>query len=115
MPATLDPTAVLTVAEAAESRRSIRRYEPEPIPREDLEEILRLTGLAPSAFNAQPWRWIVVETPELKARLQDAANGQAQVGNAPASCRPCRRPCRAPRARPTGRDPHPPRRRATRW
>jgi nitroreductase len=84
MPATLDPTAVLTVAEAAESRRSIRLYEPEPIPREDLEEILRLTGLAPSAFNAQPWRWVVVETPELKARLQEAANGQAQVGNAPA-------------------------------
>src|SRR5688572_29110900 len=50
MPATLDRTAVLTVAEAAESRRSIRLYEPEPIPREDLEEILRLTGLAPSAF-----------------------------------------------------------------
>ena len=84
MTATLDRTDVLTVAEAAESRRSIRRYEPEPIPRDDLEEMLRLTGLAPSAFNVQPWRFVVVETPELKAKLQEAANGQAQVGGAPA-------------------------------
>jgi len=84
MTATLDRTDVLTVAEAAESRRSIRRYEPEPIPRADLEEMLRLTGLAPSAFNVQPWRFVVVETPELKAKLQAAANGQAQVGAAPA-------------------------------
>jgi nitroreductase len=76
--------AQLTVAEAIESRRSVRAYEPEPIPREDLEEILRLTRLAPSAFNVQPWRFVVVESPELRAGLQQAAGGQRQVGGAPA-------------------------------
>ena len=84
MTATLDRTDVLSVAEAAQSRRSIRRYEPEPIPRAELEEMIRLTGLAPSAFNVQPWRFVVVETPELKDQLQAAANGQVQVGSAPA-------------------------------
>ena len=74
----------LTVQEAAETRRSIRRYEPEPVPREDLDEILRLTGLAPSAFNVQPWRFAVVESDEVKRPLQAAANGQRQVGDAPA-------------------------------
>ena len=74
----------LSVAEAAETRRSIRRYEPGPVPREDLDEILRLTALAPSAFNVQPWRFAVVETEAVKRDLQAAANGQRQVGEAPA-------------------------------
>jgi nitroreductase len=77
-------TDLLTVKEAAEQRRSIRAYAPEPVAREDLDEILRLTGLAPSAFNLQPWRFVVVRTPEVKARLAAAANGQGQVHAAPA-------------------------------
>jgi nitroreductase len=74
----------LTVREAAEQRRSIRAYTPEPIPRADLVEILRQTGLAPSAWNLQPWRFVVVETPQLKDKLQAAAYGQPQVGAAQA-------------------------------
>lgn len=75
---------VLGVREAAEQRRSIREYSAEPIPGEELEEILRVTGLAPSAFNLQPWRFVVVETPEVKERLAAAAYGQRQVRAAPA-------------------------------
>lgn len=74
----------LSVPEAARTRRSIRAYEPDSITEADLREILRLTGLAPSAFNVQPWRFVVVRDPEVKARLQEAANGQKQVGSAPA-------------------------------
>ncbi len=83
----METTAILSVREAAERRRSIRAYAPEPtgrIPHEDLEEILRLTGLAPSAYNLQPWRFVVVETPELKERLAQAAYNQRQVRSAPA-------------------------------
>lgn len=75
---------VLSVTQAAESRRSIRKFESTPIPREHLEEILRVTGLAPSPWNLQPWRFVVVEDAELKAQVQQAAYGQAQIGNAPA-------------------------------
>lgn len=73
----------LPVPEAVETRRSIRRYAPDPVPREDLDEILRLTALAPSASNVQPWRFAVVETESVKRDLQAAANGQRQVGEAP--------------------------------
>lgn len=82
MPST--QTTLLDVREAAEQRRSVRSYTPEPVPREELEEILRVTGLAPSAFNLQPWRFVVVETPELKAKLAEAAYNQRQVRSAPA-------------------------------
>jgi nitroreductase len=77
-------TSTLSVADAAQARRSIRQYEPTPVPHADLREILRITGLAPSPWNLQPWRFVVVEDPTVKSALQRAAYGQAQVGNAPA-------------------------------
>lgn len=77
-------TDVLTVREAAEQRRSIRAFQPEPIPADDLREILRVTGLAPSAFNLQPWRFVVVQTPDAKEALAGAAFNQRQVRSAPA-------------------------------
>ena len=82
MPAT--DIAVLTVPEAASARRSIRRFRQEPIAREDLERIFESVRLAPSAFNVQPWRFVVVTDPALKGELLVAANGQRQVASAPA-------------------------------
>ncbi|MEJ5170196.1 MAG: nitroreductase family protein [Fimbriimonadales bacterium] len=80
----VEQKTLLNVVQAAERRRSIRSYQQRPIPEEDLREILRVAGLAPSAWNIQPWRVTVVRDPELKARLQEAAMGQKQVGSAPA-------------------------------
>ena len=76
-------TSVLSVAEAAERRRSIRSFSPEAIPRDDLNQILDVVRLAPSAFNIQPWRFIAVESPEIKAQLAEAAFNQRQVLSAP--------------------------------
>lgn len=77
-------TTLLDVREAAERRRSIRAYEQQPIPAENLEAILDTVRLAPSAFNVQPWRFVVVQTPELKIRLAESAHNQRQVHSAPA-------------------------------
>lgn len=78
------PAQTLSVKDAIESRRSIREYDQSPIPESDILEILRLTGLAPSSNNLQPWRFVVVINPEVKAGVQEAAFNQRQVGNAPA-------------------------------
>ena len=75
---------LLDVREAAARRRSIRAFEQSPIPAADLEAILDVVRLAPSAFNVQPWRFVVVETPEVKAKLAEAALNQRQVTSAPA-------------------------------
>lgn len=77
-------TQALSVSEAIESRRSIRKFVQEPMNQDDLREVLRLASLAPSAWNAQTWRFAVVQDPEVKAKLQEAAYGQGQVTNAPA-------------------------------
>lgn len=76
--------ATSSVREAIESRRSIRRYVQETINGDDLEEILRLARLAPSAWNVQPWRFHVVVDPEVKQQLRAAAYDQPQVTLAPA-------------------------------
>jgi nitroreductase len=73
----------LSVQDAIELRRSIRDYDPNPVPESDVLEILRLAGLAPSSSNTQPWRFVVVTNPDVKARVQAAAFNQRQVGNAP--------------------------------
>ncbi|MDQ3557502.1 MAG: nitroreductase family protein [Gemmatimonadota bacterium] len=78
-------TEPLNVRDAAENRRSIRSFEPEPIPRDELDEILRVTGLAPSAFNLQPWRFVIVQSPKTRERLAGAAYNQRQVRSAPAT------------------------------
>lgn len=76
---------VTDAAEAADHRRSIRTYSPEAIPDADLRELLRLAGRAPSAWNIQPWRFVVVQSPALKVELAAAAYGQQQVVRAPAT------------------------------
>lgn len=52
-----------------ESRRSVRRYLSRPVPDALIERLLRAATWAPSAHNRQPWRFIVVKTPEARARL----------------------------------------------
>ena len=73
------------VAEAANRRRSIRVYASELVPESDIRELLRLAGRAPSAFNVQPWRFVVVQDPDLKTKLSEAAFGQQQIVRAPAT------------------------------
>lgn len=77
-------TQTLDVAEAAAARRSVRAFKQEPIPRDDFDRIFEIVRLAPSAWNAQPWRFIVATDPALRAQLGAAAYGQKQVTGAPA-------------------------------
>ena len=53
-------------------RRSIRRYRPEPVPREVIERLLTAAIWAPSAHNRQPWRFVVVTQPDGKRALAEA-------------------------------------------
>ncbi len=54
------------------SRRSVRRFTPEPLPDDTIERLLTTAVCAPSAHNRQPWRFCVVKQAESKAHLADA-------------------------------------------
>ena len=53
-------------------RRSIRKYQARPVPDELIREVLEAAGWAPSAHNAQPWRFIVLADAQAKRRLAEA-------------------------------------------
>lgn len=77
------PTERLSAADAAMTRHSVRSYLDVPVTDDEIHTLLELTGRAPSAFNLQPWRFVVVRDQNVKRALQDAAYGQKQVGDAP--------------------------------
>lgn len=73
----------MTVTEAIDARRSVKHYDPEhEMPEEDLKELIRLTKLAPSSFNMQNYRLVVVCDKELRKQLRKVAWDQAQVTDA---------------------------------
>jgi len=62
--------------ELVQCRQSDRAYEARPVEKEKLERILEAARLAPSACNAQPWKIIVVDQPELKNQIADATSSR---------------------------------------
>ena len=74
---------MMTVKEAIEKRRSIRKYKPDPVPEELINQILESARLAPSGVNRQPWRFRVVTDPDTRAKLREAAFNQKFVEQAP--------------------------------
>jgi len=54
-------------------RRSIRRYLAAPVEKEKLQACLEAARIAPSAHNAQSWRFLVIDDPEIKARYMETA------------------------------------------
>jgi len=55
------------------SRKSIRRYKPDPVPDHMIDKILEAARWAPTGENYQPWRFIVVRDPETKDKIGDLA------------------------------------------
>lgn len=74
---------MLTTKEAIETRQSIRKFRPDPVPDEFIRELLESARLAPSGCNAQPWRFKIVKEPPIRRQLADAAHGQTFIADAP--------------------------------
>ena len=66
-----DTATTRAVDEAITSRRSIRAFLPTPVPRETIEDILRVAARAPSGTNTQPWK-VHVLTGAARERLSAA-------------------------------------------
>jgi len=54
------------------SRRSIRKFDHRQVPQDVIQRILETAVHAPSAFNRQPWRFVVVTRAEVKSRLAES-------------------------------------------
>ena len=67
-------------------RRTVREFSARPVPRGIIEECIRAAGTAPNGANHQPWHFVVVSDPEVKARIRVAAEEEERAfyrGGAP--------------------------------
>ena len=65
--------------ELMSARRSVRDFSEEPIPYELIENAILTAATAPSGANQQPWTFVVVADPELKARIREAAEQEEKL------------------------------------
>jgi len=65
--------------ELMETRRSVRHFSAEPVPWQLIENALRTAGTAPSGANQQPWTFVVVSDPDLKARIREGAEHEERL------------------------------------
>jgi nitroreductase len=73
----------LTVADSIRTRRSIKSFKNDPIPEGVLQELLSLMQDAPSSWNFQPTRVVMIRSMAQKEALAAAAWGQKQILEAP--------------------------------
>jgi nitroreductase len=64
-------------------RRATPHFDATPVDEQDLQQIIHAGLEAPSGYNLQPWRLVVVRDAETRKRLQQAAMGQPRVAEAP--------------------------------
>src|SRR4051794_24085655 len=67
-----DIRAQLDLPGIIRGRRSVRRYQERPVPRELIEKVLEAAGWAPSPHGRQPWRFAVLTRAAPKRALADA-------------------------------------------
>ncbi|MEK6859978.1 MAG: nitroreductase family protein [Nanoarchaeota archaeon] len=61
----------MEIHEAIKKRRSIRKYKDKEVSREIIKELIKAARLAPSAYNAQPWRFKVVNDKNIINQLRE--------------------------------------------
>ncbi len=54
-------------------RRTVRHFSDRPVPRDIIESCLLAAGSAPNGANRQPWHFVVVSAPDVKAVIRKAA------------------------------------------
>jgi nitroreductase len=60
-------------------RRTVRDFSSEPVPRAVIEGAIRIAGSAPSGANQQPWTFVAIQDPGLKARIRVAAEEEERA------------------------------------
>jgi len=73
----------MDVLECIKTRRSIRKYENKPIPKEIIEDIIDCARLAPTANNVQPWEFVVVTEKATREKLAEIADYGKFIKDAP--------------------------------
>ncbi len=75
----------MELLEGIYSRRSVREFTDEPVTDEQVREIIKAGSWAPSGLNNQPWRFVIIRSPEGRSGLAECTKYRSIVLAAPAS------------------------------
>jgi len=68
---------------AIETRRALKQFDPNHrIPQSEIDELMSLTMLSPTAFNIQHWRFVVVQDPAIREAIRAVSWMQPQIADA---------------------------------
>ncbi len=62
-----------------DSRRSVRSFSPDPVPRELVDLAIKSAGTAPSGAHRQPWKFVVIGDPNTKHEIRQAAEAEERI------------------------------------
>jgi nitroreductase len=65
--------------EVMQSRRSVRHFSSDPVPASAIEDAIRVAGTAPSGAHRQPWYFVAVSDPAVKAQIRQAAEAEERA------------------------------------
>ena len=65
--------------ELMKTRRSVRSFSSRPVDRRVIELCIQAAGRAPSGANQQPWKFVVVSDPTVKAQIREAAEKEERA------------------------------------
>lgn len=82
----------MDVIQAIKSRESVRSFLDKQVESQKIINILETARLAPSFFNRQEWRFVIVRDNESKRKLVDYANSPSYVAEAPVVIVGCAKP-----------------------
>lgn len=75
-PPTAPEPAAAAFHDVVRRRRSVRMFSDRPVSRATIEWLVRAAHSAPSGANKQPWRFVCVQDPAVKARIRSAAEAE---------------------------------------
>lgn len=61
------------------TRRSVRHFSSDPVPKEAIELAIRTAASGPSGANRQPWRFVAVDDPKIKRKIRVAAEKEERI------------------------------------
>jgi nitroreductase len=82
-PSALERKEARILAHLVHERRATQHFRPDPVPEETIAAALAIAADAPSGYNFQPWRFLVLTEQDQRERLKTAAFNQPKISEAP--------------------------------
>ncbi|MFI1682196.1 nitroreductase family protein [Streptomyces sp. NPDC020607] len=79
MPATESLAHSTELRERMQERRTVRQFAPDPVPAQVVRDAIACAATAPSGAHQQPWTFVLVQDPEVRRRIREAAEHEEQI------------------------------------